>query len=199
MGAPEGLKVYWCQVKDCPWYTCIRCAVPLQLVQCRQGLVCHRHFPHPRLVPDDPEIADFMDTHAYSNHWSFKEVCMGLTLMYFPLTRDEAMGQEIMMVHRCCACHREYDLVDCAKPDCHHRACPHHIRRLFDDFFICFCCDLTSSCDEVHPFSPRDVLRVRPAPRYVMDRWEREQVARVRDVLMTFGYEQSGLSAYVRP
>eukprot|EP00971_Amphidinium_carterae_P315168 6264364-Amphidinium_carterae.1 len=120
-------------------------------------------------------------------------------MMYFPLTREVAMGQEIMMLHRCCACHRERDLVACAKPDCLHRACPHHVRRLFDDYFICFCCDQTSSCDELHPFSPRDVLRVRPAPRYIMDRWEREQVARVREVLMTFGYEQSGLSAHVLP
>eukprot|EP00971_Amphidinium_carterae_P349810 6491238-Amphidinium_carterae.1 len=74
LGAPEGLKIYWCQVQGCPWYTCVRCAVPLQLVQCRQGLVCHRHFPHPRFVPDDPEIADFLDNHPYSNHWTFKEI-----------------------------------------------------------------------------------------------------------------------------
>eukprot|EP00971_Amphidinium_carterae_P033912 667540-Amphidinium_carterae.1 len=100
---------------------------------------------------------------------------MEFALMYFPLTREVAMGQEIMMIHRCCACHRQHDLVECAKPDCYHRACPNHVRRLFDDYFICFCCDQFSCCEELHPFSPRDVLRVRPAPRYVMDRWEREQ------------------------
>eukprot|EP00971_Amphidinium_carterae_P160195 3175613-Amphidinium_carterae.1 len=32
-----------------------------------------------------------------------------------------------------------------------------------------------------------------------MDRWEREQAHRVREILMTFAYEQSGLSARVLP
>eukprot|EP00971_Amphidinium_carterae_P239208 4748571-Amphidinium_carterae.1 len=32
-----------------------------------------------------------------------------------------------------------------------------------------------------------------------MERWERENVARVREILMTMAYEQSGLSAHVLP
>eukprot|EP00971_Amphidinium_carterae_P088779 1756907-Amphidinium_carterae.1 len=87
---------------------------------------------------------------------------MAYAFMYMPLLREEAMSQEITILHRCCACHRERDLVACANTDCHHRACPHH----------------TSRCDEFHPFSPRDVVRTRPAARRVMDRWEREQAHR---------------------
>eukprot|EP00971_Amphidinium_carterae_P042306 831347-Amphidinium_carterae.1 len=45
LGAPEALKVYDCQPQGCDVYTCIRCAVPLQLTNCRQGLLCARHFP----------------------------------------------------------------------------------------------------------------------------------------------------------
>eukprot|EP00971_Amphidinium_carterae_P062044 1228371-Amphidinium_carterae.1 len=40
---------------------------------------------------------------------------MAYAFMYMPLLREEAMSQEITMLHRCCACHRERDLVphDC--------------------------------------------------------------------------------------
>eukprot|EP00971_Amphidinium_carterae_P089455 1770519-Amphidinium_carterae.1 len=31
---------------------------------------------------------------------------MAFALMYVPLTKKEALGQAIMLIHRCCACHR---------------------------------------------------------------------------------------------
>eukprot|EP00971_Amphidinium_carterae_P350182 6491422-Amphidinium_carterae.1 len=122
---------------------------------------------------------------------------MSYAFMYMPLTRDEAMAQKIQLLERCCACHREDGLVQCARKDCTHRACPLHVCRLFDNHYICFCCDQYSRCDELHPYSPRDVIRNCAAPRQVMDRWKREHAGRVRKILMTFAPEQSGLSAWV--
>eukprot|EP00971_Amphidinium_carterae_P113292 2244462-Amphidinium_carterae.1 len=140
-GAPEGLKVYECQAHGCADFTCIRCAVPLQLTNCRQGLLCYMHFPYPRVTTNDPEAEDFWDNQPHNHHLSFKEINMSYAFMYMPLTREEAMAQEVQMLFRCCACHREEGLVLCSSADCTHRACPHHICRLFENHFICFCCD----------------------------------------------------------
>eukprot|EP00971_Amphidinium_carterae_P224137 4447575-Amphidinium_carterae.1 len=126
MGAPEGLKIYECQAYGCTQFICIRCAVPLQLTNCRQGLLCSRHLPYPRVAANDPEAEDFWDNQPHNHHLSFTEINMSYAFMYMPLTRDEAMAQEIQMIHRCCACHRDEGLVLCARPDCTHRACPLH-------------------------------------------------------------------------
>eukprot|EP00971_Amphidinium_carterae_P118274 2343131-Amphidinium_carterae.1 len=191
MGAPEGLKIYECQAHGCEEFTCIRCAVPFQLTTCRQGLLCYRHFPYPRVTTNDPDAEEFWDNQPHNHHLSFKEINMSYAFMYMPLSRDEAMSQEITMTYRCCACPYEEGLVLCANSFCTHRACPRHVRRMFENHFICFCCDHTSRCDELHPFSPRDVVCTRSAPRRIMERWEREHAGRVREILMTFAYEQS--------
>eukprot|EP00971_Amphidinium_carterae_P062465 1236195-Amphidinium_carterae.1 len=104
MGAPEALKVYECQAYGCTQFTCIRCAVPLQLTNCRQGLLCSRHFPYPKVAENDEEAEDFWDNQPHNHHLSFKEINMSYAFMYMPLTRDEAMAQEIQLTDRCCAC-----------------------------------------------------------------------------------------------
>eukprot|EP00971_Amphidinium_carterae_P133493 2644110-Amphidinium_carterae.1 len=197
MGAPEGLKIYECQAHGCGEFTCVRCAVPLQLTTCRQGLLCYRHFPYPTVAANTTGGVEFWDNQPQYHHPSFQEINSKYAFMYLPLSREEATRQEVTMTYRCCACPCEDNLVECANSFCTHAACPLHIRRLFQGFFICFCCDQYTRSDELHPFSPRDVVRTCPAPRRIADRWDREHKGRIREHLMDFGYEQSGLAAYV--
>eukprot|EP00971_Amphidinium_carterae_P350183 6491422-Amphidinium_carterae.2 len=59
------------QAYGCTQFTCIRCAVPLQLTNCRQGLLCSRHFPYPRVAEHDKDAEEFWDNQPHNHHLSF--------------------------------------------------------------------------------------------------------------------------------